>query len=289
MGPGQRGRPGATALVDAAISARGDTIGRTRRAAHPTGMHRLRQAKQGRRRRGAVRRVWVAAPPDERLGELRRPLVRAVRGVRVGVLPPPPQAAGATLDVGRSRPGVLQHPPPDGTLLALHQPRHRHRDPGHPGWLDRGATARRAHDRRRGLRRRDQGSRPLRRRRDRGVSGASGARGRALSPPAPPAALTANVEALLGSGALLGSYTDLPLLPPGTNPRPYLNRNRVAQPFFIAASTGAVLTHLRGAATLHLRGPTATQLRLQAGDLVALPPDVPYRVLPDGECVQLIY
>jgi hypothetical protein len=110
-----------------------------------------------------------------------------------------------------------------------------------------------------------------------------------MSDAAPPAALSANVEALLGSGALLGSYADLPLLPPGTNPRPYLSRNRVAQPFFIAASTGAVLAHLRGAATLHLRGSTATRLSLQAGDLVALPRDVPYRVLPDGECVQLIY
>ena len=50
-----------------------------------------------------------------------------------------------------------------------------------------------------------------------------------------------------------------------------------------------MLAHLRGAATLELRGPTAARLGLQAGDLVALPADVPYRVLPDGECVQLIY
>jgi hypothetical protein len=99
--------------------------------------------------------------------------------------------------------------------------------------------------------------------------------------------LAANVEALLASGVVLGSYADLPLLPPGTNPRPYLSRNRVAQPFFIAPSTGAVLAHLRGEALLDQRGPAPTRLR--PGDLVALPPDVPYRLLPAGECVQVIY
>jgi len=99
----------------------------------------------------------------------------------------------------------------------------------------------------------------------------------------------ANVDALLALGRLLGSYDDLPLLPPGANPRPYLNRNRVPQPFFLAAATSAVLAHLRGEADLDLRGPTRTVLRLRPGDHVSLPADVPYRVLPRGECVQVIY
>jgi 3-hydroxyanthranilate 3,4-dioxygenase len=100
---------------------------------------------------------------------------------------------------------------------------------------------------------------------------------------------TATVDGLLASGRLLGSYDDLPLLPPGANPCPYLSRNRVPQPFFLAAATSAVLAHLRGEADLDLRGPTRTVLRLRPGDHVSLPADVPYRVLPRGECVQVIY
>ncbi len=100
---------------------------------------------------------------------------------------------------------------------------------------------------------------------------------------------SANVESLLSSGALLGSYDDLPLLPAGANPRPYLSRNRVPQPFFVAAASSAVLAQWRGEAELDLRGPTRTRLMLRPGDQAALPADVPYRVLPRGECVQVIY
>jgi hypothetical protein len=100
---------------------------------------------------------------------------------------------------------------------------------------------------------------------------------------------SANIEAVLASGALLGSYADLPLLPAGANPRPYLSRNRVTQPLFVAAATSAVLVHLRGEARLELRGSPRRLLRLRAGDHVLLPAEVPYRLLPDGECLQVTY
>ena len=106
---------------------------------------------------------------------------------------------------------------------------------------------------------------------------------------AAPVPATANVQALVAAGALLGSYDDLPLLPLGANPRPYLSRNRVPQPFYVASATDAVLAHLSGEARLELRGPPRALLHLRPGDHVSLPAGVPHRLLPDGECLQVVY
>ena len=106
---------------------------------------------------------------------------------------------------------------------------------------------------------------------------------------AAPVLPTPNPRALPGRGTLLGSYDDVPLLPPDANPRPYLSRARVPQPFWVAPSTAAVLALYSGEVSLELREGVPSAQRLGPGDHASLPIGVPYRLVPARECLYVVY
>jgi 3-hydroxyanthranilate 3,4-dioxygenase len=96
-----------------------------------------------------------------------------------------------------------------------------------------------------------------------------------------------------------GSYDDYPVGPAGTDPMPYLSRNRVTQPFFVVAEDDQVLVQMSGEGTLELfetdeegapsgeRRTRPVRMRLVPGDNVYIPGGTPTRVVPDGENIQI--
>lgn len=84
-----------------------------------------------------------------------------------------------------------------------------------------------------------------------------------------------------------GSHDDYPVGPKGTDPMPYLSRNRVPQPFFLVAEDDQVLIQMSGEGTLELRETEPAVMRLVPGDTVYIPAGTPTRVLPDRENIQV--
>jgi hypothetical protein len=97
------------------------------------------------------------------------------------------------------------------------------------------------------------------------------------------------LHTLLEARGCLGSYDEFPTLPAGTDPMPYLSRNRVPQPFFLVSETDRVLLALAGRSTLLLPGATPSQAEVALGEAVYIPAGQPSRLLPDGETVHLTY
>jgi 3-hydroxyanthranilate 3,4-dioxygenase len=108
-------------------------------------------------------------------------------------------------------------------------------------------------------------------------------------PHAPAPSEGSSIAAAQAGPAALGSYADVPLLGPGVNPRPYVSRNRVPLPFWLEPSTPAVLTQWQGISVVERRSSGPARWRLEPGDQLALPAGQPYRLLPEGECVQVLY
>lgn len=84
-----------------------------------------------------------------------------------------------------------------------------------------------------------------------------------------------------------GSYDEFPVGPAGTDPMPHLSRSRIAQPFFVINAADQVLIQMAGRGALQLRHEDVTVMPLIAGDTVYLPANVPSRVVPDGEVLQI--
>ena len=101
-----------------------------------------------------------------------------------------------------------------------------------------------------------------------------------------------------------GSYDDYPVGPKGTDPMPYLSRNRVPQPFFLVCEEDQVLIQMAGEGAIELmevddteqisasdlggrRGAGPRRVHLVPGDSVYGPAGVPSRLVPSGENVQL--
>jgi hypothetical protein len=84
-----------------------------------------------------------------------------------------------------------------------------------------------------------------------------------------------------------GSYDDYPVGPNGTDPMPYLSRNRVSQPFFLVAEDDQVLIQMAGEGTLELMETDPPRMRLVPGDTVYIPAGTPTRIIPDGENLQI--
>lgn len=101
-----------------------------------------------------------------------------------------------------------------------------------------------------------------------------------------------------------GSYDDYPVGPRGTDPMPYLSRNRVPQPFFLVCAEDQVLIQMAGEGEIELmdegdgdelsasdlgdrRGKGPRRVRLVPGDTVYVPAGVPSRLVPRGENLQL--
>jgi len=84
-----------------------------------------------------------------------------------------------------------------------------------------------------------------------------------------------------------GSYDEYPVGPRGTDPMPYLSRNRVAQPFFVVCEADHVLVQMAGEGELLLRETDVARMTLSPGDTVYVPAGVPTRVVPRGENLQV--
>jgi hypothetical protein len=80
-----------------------------------------------------------------------------------------------------------------------------------------------------------------------------------------------------------GSYDDYPVGPKGTDPMPYLSRNRVAQPFFLVSEEDQVIIQMAGEGAIELKEIDPPRMRLGPGDTVYIPAGVPSRLVPDGE------
>jgi 3-hydroxyanthranilate 3,4-dioxygenase len=84
-----------------------------------------------------------------------------------------------------------------------------------------------------------------------------------------------------------GSYDEFPVGPKGTDPMPYLSRNRVAQPFFLVSDEDQVLIQMSGTGVIDFKDLEPSRMQLATGDTVYIPACVPSRVLPDGENLQI--
>jgi mannose-6-phosphate isomerase-like protein (cupin superfamily) len=84
-----------------------------------------------------------------------------------------------------------------------------------------------------------------------------------------------------------GSYDDYPVGPHGTDPMPYLSRNRIAQPFFLVSEEDQVLIQMAGEGEIELREIEPSRMTLSPGDTVYVPAGVPSRLVPHGENVQV--
>lgn len=97
------------------------------------------------------------------------------------------------------------------------------------------------------------------------------------------------LHTLLEARGCLGSYDEFPTLPAGTDPMPYLSRNRVPQPFYLASETDRVVLALAGHSILLLPGANPPQTELALGEAVYIPAGQLSRLVPDGETVHLTY
>jgi hypothetical protein len=82
-----------------------------------------------------------------------------------------------------------------------------------------------------------------------------------------------------------GSYDEYPVGPKGTDPMPYLSRNRVPQPFFLVCAEDQVLIQMAGEGHIEFRELSPAVLPLTPGDSVYVPAGVPSRLVPAGENV----
>jgi mannose-6-phosphate isomerase-like protein (cupin superfamily) len=84
-----------------------------------------------------------------------------------------------------------------------------------------------------------------------------------------------------------GSYDEYPVGPQGTDPMPYLSRNRIEQPFYLIGEKDQVLIQMAGEGHIRFKDSEPDHMRLVPGDTVYIPAGVPTRLTPDGENVQI--
>jgi 3-hydroxyanthranilate 3,4-dioxygenase len=84
-----------------------------------------------------------------------------------------------------------------------------------------------------------------------------------------------------------GSYDDFPVGAKGTDPMPYLSRNRVAQPFFLVSAEDQVIIQMSGEGHIELQETAPERFELGPGDTVYIPAGVPSRLVPRGENIQI--
>jgi 3-hydroxyanthranilate 3,4-dioxygenase len=97
------------------------------------------------------------------------------------------------------------------------------------------------------------------------------------------------IDLLAEARACLGSYDEWPCLPAGVDPMPYLSRNRVPQPFYLASAHDRVLVHLGGKGHVEFREASVRYFELTCGDFVYLPAGTPSRIVPETPCLQITY
>ncbi|MBV9385631.1 MAG: hypothetical protein JOZ78_04290 [Chroococcidiopsidaceae cyanobacterium CP_BM_ER_R8_30] len=85
----------------------------------------------------------------------------------------------------------------------------------------------------------------------------------------------------------IGSYDDFPVLNPGLDPMVYLSRNRVPQPFWLSSDKDQTILNLSGYCRIEFKDCEYNYMQLEPGDAVYLPADIPNRLIPGGECLQL--
>jgi hypothetical protein len=93
---------------------------------------------------------------------------------------------------------------------------------------------------------------------------------------------------LLTIAEQIGSYAFWPVLPPGQDPQLLVSRNSETQPFHLVHEHDAVLAHLGGHATVEFPEGPVRWHDLRPGDHVYLPAGLPYRVVADSTCVQVL-
>jgi 3-hydroxyanthranilate 3,4-dioxygenase len=96
-------------------------------------------------------------------------------------------------------------------------------------------------------------------------------------------------DILTAARECLGSYDEWPCLPAGIDPMPYLSRNRVPQPFYLASANDRMLVHLEGRGRVEFREANVHYFELACGDFIYLPARTPSRIVPETPCLQLIY
>jgi len=84
-----------------------------------------------------------------------------------------------------------------------------------------------------------------------------------------------------------GSYDDFPVGARGTDPMPYLSRNRVAQPFFLVSAEDQVIIQMSGKGHIEFREIDRDRMSLGPGDTVYVPAGVPSRLVPRDENIQI--
>ncbi len=84
-----------------------------------------------------------------------------------------------------------------------------------------------------------------------------------------------------------GSFDEFPVGPKGTDPMPYLSRNRIAQPFFQVSDEDQVIVQMAGTGRIEFKEIDTLEMHLIVGDTVYIPAGTPSRLIPEGENLQL--
>jgi hypothetical protein len=93
---------------------------------------------------------------------------------------------------------------------------------------------------------------------------------------------------LFSLAADLGPYDFWPVLPAGQDPQLHVSLNDRPQPFHLAHEHDAVLVQFSGRASVQFPEGPVRWHQLVPGDHVYLPAGLPYRVITDAPCLQLL-
>jgi hypothetical protein len=86
----------------------------------------------------------------------------------------------------------------------------------------------------------------------------------------------------------LGPYDFWPVLPPGQDPQLHASRNDRPQPFHLVHEHDAILVHFTGSGRVEFPEGPVRWHDLSPGDHVYLPAGLPYRVLAEEVCLQVL-
>lgn len=91
------------------------------------------------------------------------------------------------------------------------------------------------------------------------------------------------------TGATVGNYADLAVLPTDVDPQLVLSRNSVDQPFHQIFAKDTVIVQMSGSSRISIRNSNVNHFVAQVGDNVYIPAGTPHRIEPIEEGVMLRY
>jgi hypothetical protein len=91
------------------------------------------------------------------------------------------------------------------------------------------------------------------------------------------------------TGATVGNYADLAVLPIDVDPQLVLSRNWVDQPFYQIFAKDTIIVQMSGSSRIGMRNSNVNYFIAQVGDNVYVPAGTPHRIEPIEEGVMLRY